>query len=92
MPKLPPNKIPRNAIRFGLGALLTVQEFGKMWLAGRKEPRMCPRCAYKMVQPNGRRYAGKDKPWRHKWHCEGCRAQYESDGAQGPFRTPPTQS
>lgn len=77
-----------NAVRFVLGALLTVQQVGKLMLAGRKEPRMCPRCSYKLVDATGRRYGGRGKPWVHGWRCSGCRSQYESRGATGPFRDP----
>jgi hypothetical protein len=88
MPKLPKKPPSQNTIRFVLGALLTAQHFGKILLSGRKEPRMCPRCAYKLVEPAGRRWAGRGKPWVHFWRCGGCRALYESEGAEGPFTTP----
>jgi len=78
----------QNTIRFALGALLTVQQFAKIMLAGRKEPRMCPKCAYRMVEPAGKRWAGRGKPWVHAWQCHSCRANYESHGADAPFRTP----
>ncbi len=77
-----------NTVRFVLGALLTVQQVGKLMLAGRKEPRMCPRCAYKLVDATGRRYDGRGKHWVHGWRCGGCRSLYESHGATAPFREP----
>ncbi len=88
MPKRPLKPPSENAVRFVLGAVLTVQQIGKLLLAGRKEPRMCPRCAYKLVDPTGRRYGGRGKPWVHAWRCSGCRAQYESDSATGAFKNP----
>lgn len=88
MPQRPTKPPSQNTIRFVLGALLTVQEIGKLLLAGRREPRMCPRCAYKLVEPLGRRWAGRGKPWVHAWRCGGCRSLYESDGATGAFRHP----
>lgn len=77
-----------NTVRFVLGAVLTVQQVGKLLLAGRKEPRMCPRCAYKLVEPAGRRWAGRGKPLIHAWRCGGCRSYYESEGATAAFRDP----
>lgn len=77
-----------NTVRFLLGAALTVQHLGKLLLAGRKEPRMCPRCAYKLVEPAGRRWGGRGKPWIHAWRCGGCRSHYESKGATGAFWDP----
>lgn len=85
-PRKPPSQ---TTVRLALGAFLTVQELAKLLLAGRREPRMCPRCAYKLVEPAGRRFTGRGRAWRHLWTCTGCRAQYESDDEKGPFRAPP---
>ncbi|MFZ9887275.1 MAG: hypothetical protein ACO3JL_07215 [Myxococcota bacterium] len=87
-PRKPPSQ---TTVRLALGAFLTVQEFAKLLLAGRKEPRMCPRCAYKLVEPTGQRFTGFGKPRRHLWACTGCRARYESDDEKGPFRAARTQ-
>lgn len=88
MPRRPIKPPSQKTMRFLLGAALTVQQLGKLLLAGRKEPRMCPRCAYRMVEPAGRRWAGRGKPLIVRWRCHGCRSLYESDGMTGPFKSP----
>lgn len=92
MPKRPIKPPSENTVRFVLGAALTVQQIAKLLLAGGKEPRMCPRCSYKLVDPTGRRFGGRGKPWIHGWRCGGCRSQYESDGATGAFKDPAERS
>jgi hypothetical protein len=84
-----PPKLTPQRMQLALGALLTLGQLGKMMLEGKRDLRACPRCAYRMVEPIGRRRrAGELRRNIHVWRCAGCRAEYESAGPSDPFETP----
>lgn len=58
------------------------------------DPRMCPKCSYKMVS-EVRRLRVREKKTGEKatlgyWRCSACRAQYKRMD-EGPFQTPTDQ-